>query len=84
MAIDCSPTALEAAAKCLCLQEKKQIEVQTYLLLQIANTSGAGLPTDAKTLLARATAAGFAGLNEKQNRIVQTYLECQIAQISGV
>lgn len=84
MPITCTPAALEAAATCFCMPEKQQIQIQTYLLLQIANTAGAGLPTDAKTLLARATAGGFAGLNEKQNRTVQSYLECQIAQISGV
>ena len=83
MAIVCTPAAVEAGAACFCQPEKLQIQMQSFLLLTIANKLGAGLPTDAKSLLALATAAGFAGLTEKGNRTVQTLLECKIAQAAG-
>ena len=83
MAINCTPAALEAAAACFCQPEKVLIQIQTFELLTIANQMGAGLPTDAKSLLKLATAAGFAGLTEKGNRTVQTFLECQIAKAAG-
>ena len=83
MAIVCTPAALEAGAACFCQPEKLQIQMQSFILLTIANQLGAGLPMDAKSLLKLATAAGFASVNEKGNRTIQTFIECQIAKAAG-
>lgn len=41
MSLDCDPNALAAAARCFkCLLPVTQLEVQTYLLCQIANAQG--------------------------------------------
>lgn len=83
MPVTCTPRALAAAATCFCLPEKKQIEIQTYLLQQMAIVLlGSAIPTTQAGLLA--AAKDFQKFTEKENLTVQTYLLCQIAQVSGV
>lgn len=42
MAVDCTASGLANLAKCFCFDTKTQLAVQTYLLCQIANSTGTG------------------------------------------
>jgi hypothetical protein len=72
MAIQCTPGTLVDASKCLvCLSEKEQLVIQTYLLAVIAGGSTApGELLDA--------AINFTVLSEKQLLMIQVSLLCQI------
>lgn len=73
MAVNCDPSALAQAAKCFfCLNASTQMEVQTYLLQQIAGD------TSTPSQLAQ-KAAAFMALNPSTLREIQTYLLCVIA-----
>ena len=78
MATSCVPNDLAAAVQCFCLPERTQLAVQTYLLAIIAG--GSTVPS---TLVAAATAAGFANLPEKQSLQIQAYLLCSILTNAG-
>lgn len=71
--IACDTNSLADAAKCFgCLSPETQLQVQTYLLAQIAGGS-----TDPNTLAAQAKA--FQQLPNSTLGEVQAYLLCQIA-----
>lgn len=73
--INCDPTSLMAAARCMsCLTPDQRSLVQTYLLAVIA-----GVATD-KAGVSRLMqqASCFSCLTPEQHLMIQTYLECQI------
>lgn len=86
MAINCDPNALAAAsnaARFCCPSPQTLLEIQTYLLAQMANMiSGGATPTDPNAL-AQASKA-FQSMSSVQLLQIQTYLLCQIASVSGV
>lgn len=72
MPVTCTPESLVNSAECLvCLSEKQQLAVQTYLLAGIA-----GISASPETLLAAATP--FTELSLKELLVIQAYLLCKI------
>lgn len=86
MAVSCDPNSLAqaaTAARMCCLSPATHIEVQTYLLQQMAIVLlGSAIPTDPSALAQ--TAKAFQTLSSTTQLEVQTYLLCQIAAVSGV
>lgn len=76
--LTCTPQALAAAAGCFdCLTQKQHLDVQTYLLAQIALASGAITNADPKALVNAANA--FRPLNVDDSEAVQIFLLCKLA-----
>lgn len=86
MAVSCDPNSLAAAATSAgmcCLSPATLLEVQTYLLQQMAIVLlGTAIPTDVNALAA--LAKDFQKLSPQTLLEVQDYLLCQIATVSGV
>jgi hypothetical protein len=81
MSVTCTPTSLEAAAKCFVSLSSLQLkEIQIRLLCAIINgeTSMVCTPT---VLMANATC--FVSLSAQQMDAIMTYLLCQIASTGG-
>lgn len=73
MAVDCTPSALAADAKCfVCLTTQQAQAVQTYLLAVIA-----GVSTDPAVLMENAKC--FVCLTSQQRDAIKTYLLCVIS-----
>ena len=82
MAINCTPSAVVAAAACFqCISRDMQEPTELYLLAQIAISLNPALPTTPQGI-AKA-AASFRSITRDMREPVKEFLLCQIAAASG-